>query len=276
MQFGIFLIPFLFFYGRRVFFEMKKEFGKDEVSLEAEKIFFFINPFFILFGKVEFFFLNLRNVKAFVTSWIEPQKKISWLPPPNKVFITRGFLKNGELIFYEKSKFPNSKLEVHNIELDNFNLDLAYPLQLFFFTKKGSLNLGKGHLKTELCFPKQGFLKIQDIKWSDLINHGGISIQGLGGEINLYANYKHNERKTLFRGIFGKKEKLDFDDTKSQRFAFQFWIPWNKEFYLPLDLGLYKLFYLIFKNTLVSGVIQIAVISILDLLNKTLKTDENN
>ena len=274
MNFGIFFLPLFCFFGKNIFLHLKKEFGKDEVELEVKKIFFFINPFYLFLGRVQIFFLKVWNSNIKVTSWIPSQEKISWLPPPSKIKIKRGSIRNANLIFLEKSKLPHSKIQINDIILLNSNFDLAYPTQIFFFSKYMDLKIGTGTVKTELCFPNQGFLKIKNVKWSDLINLGGISIQGLGGEIDLHANYKNFENTTLLRGVFGKKEKLEIshNESKNQRFAFEFSIEWEK-FHLPLDLGIYNLIYMIFKNTIMTGILKVTLFPILDFLEKIIKHD---
>lgn len=274
MDFGIFFLPLFFFYGKKVSFQLKREFGRDEVELGILKISFFVNPLSLLLGKIQILLLKIENLDGKITSWIPSQEKIAWLPSPGKIKILKGSLQKGNLIFLEQSKLPNSKIHMKEITFINANLDLAYPTQIFFFSQYGHLKIGNGTIKTELCLPEQGFLKISEVKWSDLVNIGGVSIQGLGGEINLHANYKNLGATTILRGVFGKKAQLN-NDTKNQRFAFKLSIEWEK-FRLPLDLGIYNLIYMIFKNTIMSGVLQVTVIPILDLLEKIIKNDKKN
>lgn len=259
-RYGFFILPLFYYQGSDIHFQIKREFGIDEMDFEIKKLSFWINPFLLFLGKLEIRRAKIKGFKGKYVSRIPPKDKIKWLPPSGRVFLKNSSLENGELLIEDKVVISQTKILLRDINIYKTSFDLAYPVHLFFFTKNASCNLGSGFIKTELIFPNHGFLKVSGITWGEFINIGGMTLQPLVATVELHADYKHLPGKTDIRGIFGKKAKLkeeNINDT-NERFAFQFSMNW-KDYRLPVDMALQKIIMLIFEGTIIGGVVHTAV-----------------
>jgi hypothetical protein len=275
-KYGFFVLPFFFYFARKLQLKVDKEFGKDEIELDIQKISFWINPFFLLIGKLQIRNLQIKGLKGKYINLIPSKEKINWLPQKGRFLLKNASLQNGELFIEDKVLISQPKILLKNINIYRTSFDLAYPVQLLFFSKSASCNLGSGYVKTELIFPNHGFFKISGLTLGEFLNVGGINLDPLSITVlELHADYKHFPDKTHIRGIFGKKAKMkeaNINDTK-ERFAFQFALSW-KDYRLPIDMAIQKLILLIFEGTVIKGVVNTTLNFIRDSILSIIRKEE--
>lgn len=253
---GIFFLPGFFFYGKNLHLVVEEAPSLDSANLKLGTVFFWLDPFSLLLGKIRIRNLLLSDFHIFYLNKIPSQKKIHLVPPPHKIKIT-GNLVNGSFDLEDKSRFPIYRLSLRDIQMQEFQLDPGFQLGLFFFAKKGHCKIGSGTLHTHLLSKNHGILRVSGVTIGEFTNLEVLPL--LSNNVELATEFKHKEGITEYRGVLGQNflpEEADKnpDLPKKRKVGFKFTIDWN-EYRLPLDLGVGLLLSQLAKGTSIGGVV---------------------
>ncbi len=255
-KFAVFFLPGFFFYGRNVHFLLEEAPEKDSMHFKAGTVFFWLNPFALLIGKIRIYKLYLNQFHIYYLNKIPSHKKLHLIPSFQKIKLY-GSLKKGSFDLEDRSRFPIYRLSLREIYMDDFELDLGFQLGLFFFAKKGQCKIGSGSLHTHLLSKNHGILRISGVTIGEFINLEGIPL--FQNQVELATEFRHSEGITDYRGVIGQnflpeEAEQNPDLPKKRKVGFQFSIQW-KDYKLPLDLGVKQLLSQMAGGTSIGGVV---------------------
>ena len=255
-SFGIFFLPGFFFYGKNLHLVLEEAPSLDSANLKMGTVFFWLDPFSLLLGKIRIRNLFLKDFHIFYLNKIPSDKKIHLVPPPHKIKIT-GNLENGSFDLEDRSRFPIYRLSLRDILMHEFQLDPGFQLGLFFFAKKGQCKIGSGTLHTHLLSKNHGILRVSGVTIGEFVNLEVLPL--LSNNVELATEFKHKEGITEYRGVLGQnflpeEAEKNPDLPKKRKVGFQFTIDWS-EYRLPLDLGVRLLLSQLAKGTNIGGVV---------------------
>ncbi len=256
-KFSIFIFPLFIFYGKNIHLILEEAPQKDSANIKIGELFFFLNPFYLLIGKVRIQNCNLKNFHIFFLNKIPSHQKIHLVPPREKIVIT-GNLFNGGFDLEDKARFPVYRLSLREIEMKNFYLDTGFQIGLFFQTEKGTCKIGSGILHTHLLSKNHGILRITGVTFGEFMSMEVLPI--LSNHVELATEFRHEAQKTSYRGVLGQNflpEEAETNPELVQRrkVGFRFEINWE-DYKLPMDIGIRTLLSSLAKGTSIGGVVK--------------------
>ena len=237
-----FIIPFFLFYAKDL--ELKTSgFNKtDIVKLKIKRIFFWMNPFYLLIGKVRIHNFLLIEPEMKYINRIPSIQKMKYMPPIGRVVLKSANLKKGFIEIEDRTVFPLYHSKIENIEIDNAQIDLGIPLRLIFDSEYAYCKIDSGDILAS-CENGKGSLQVQGVTWAKLANLDLISVGFLKNKIDLDVSFKHNKNKTEFEGTLGQinrnPNKQD-ESIEKKKIDYKFQVDWN-EYQMPFDLALKKM-----------------------------------
>ena len=271
-KFSIFLFPIFIFYGKNIHIIVEEDPLKDSANIKIGEIFFFLNPFYLLLGKLRINNFNMNDFHIFYLNKIPSDKKIHLVPTREKIIIT-GNLKNGSFDLEDRARFPVYRLSLREIDMKSFILDPGFQIGLFFHTQKGFCKIGSGNLHTLLLSKNHGILRITGVTVGEFMSMDVLPI--FSNNVELAIEFRHSSGKTSYRGVLGQnflpEEAVSNPELVERRkVGFRFEINWE-DFRLPMDIGIRILLSSLAKGTSLGGVVKETLGVIKSLLGEFLK-----
>lgn len=242
MPFSGFVIPFFLFYAKD--FELKTSgFNKtDIVKLKVKKIFFWINPFYLLIGKVRIQNFLLIEPEMKYINRIPSIQKMKFMPPIGRVILKSANLRKGFIEIEDRTVFPLYHSKIENIEIENAQIDLGIPLRLIFDSEYAYCKIDSGDILAS-CENNKGSLQVQGVTWAKLANLDLISVGFLKNKIDLDVSFSHTNNVTEFEGTIGqisRKPQKQNETIEKKKLDYKFQVNWV-DYQMPFDLALKKM-----------------------------------
>lgn len=243
-----FILPFFYFKATGVKFEFLGYNGSDKAVVEGDRISGWINPLGLMIGRIYIHSLNLTNFQLTYINRTSAYKKVKYLPAKNRLKIIHSSIIDSRIFIEDRTFMPVYKINLTEINVEDWNMDSGTPVNLLFLSKKGYCKIGSGELKIGLIDEKNGRLSLQGIKWSELAGLRVIPLPLLKNKIDLETDYHHHEKNTMeFLGRVGQLpagiiegNTADSTGPQGRKLNFRFTINWD-EYALPFDLAFRKL-----------------------------------
>ncbi|MCB1318603.1 MAG: hypothetical protein KDK34_00035, partial [Leptospiraceae bacterium] len=142
-----FLMPFLHFRARRFRFMIHGRADTDRVFFSADRVRFRLDPFFLLLGKLRIVGLQLFNPYLEYFNRVESFEKNRYLPPRHRLELKNLSIHNGIVYVKDETMTPVYRLEIGRIELENCDMDVGTPVDLFFRAERGEASIGSGRIE---------------------------------------------------------------------------------------------------------------------------------
>jgi len=242
MQLSGFIIPFFLFYAKD--FELRTSgFNKtDIVKLKVNRIFFWINPFYLFIGKVRIHNFILIEPEMKYINRIPSIQKMKYMPPIGRVVLKSANLRKGFIEIEDRTVFPLYHSKIENIEINNAQIDLGIPLRLIFDSEYAYCKIDSGDILSS-CENGKGSLQVQGVTWAKLANLDLISVGFLKNKIDLDVSFSHTKYKTEFEGTLGQINRnpaKQNETVEKKKLDYKFQVDWN-EYQMPFDLALKKM-----------------------------------
>ena len=263
---GGFFFPFFYFSARDFHFLYYGSLEQDRFYLEAKRIHFLINPFFLCIGRLRINRLYLKKPLLHYFNRQDSYKKKQIMPYPGRFQIKNMCVQKGFIYVEDDSIWPVYRLYMKNIEIYKMAVDLAVPVLMFFQIQNGYAQLAGGQLQIRRR-AKKGLISLQQANWRDIASlqnlpldpgkielrahfheyHKNFFIEGLAGSSKGYAQYLEELDRIENGGGDSKKLSQENHEKKSGGIKFKFQVhPQNYQ--TTLDLGLQKLIEEILEN----------------------------
>ncbi len=234
-------LPFFYFYARNFKLILPGGPGRDRVFFEARKLSFWIDPFFLLIGRLRI--VNLRLDLAFLDyrNRQESFLKNRILPRRHRVEVKNMMVHRGRVTVSDESRSPVYRLELNNIDLENADWDAGTPVDIFFRAARGSADIGSGRIEIGNS-AGTGFIRLWGVTWGELAAVGELPF--LGRKLALEAFHSGGSTGRHIHGTLGNFHSSNMDyvyrDGLSTPVSFAFDVDWS-DYQITLDLGLQKL-----------------------------------
>lgn len=258
-----FILPFLYFYAKEIRLEFTGYNMSDLFHLEAKKLSGWVNPFYLLIGRVR---LNSVVISDFTLQYlnrVSSYKKIRFLPKRGIFKIQNSRIENSKIFIEDRTMTPHYHLNLTNINVTGLNMDVGTPIDLIFRSEKGFCNIASGELTTELFLQKTGRITLKGITWGELAGLKIIPIKLLENKVDLKAEFFHENNDSM--QVSGELARIPKELTEDSsvinekgNFPFHFNVAWN-EYALPYDMAFRRLISQILKGILVRGVMSFAI-----------------
>ena len=271
MQSSGLILPFFIFYARDFEFKTSGFNKTDIVKLKAQKIFFWINPFYLIVGQIRISNFEITGMEMKYVNRIPSIQKIKYMPPEGKVIIPSANIRNGRIEIEDRTVFPLYKVTIENIDLENSNIDLGIPLKLIFDSEYAYCKIDSGDILSS-CENGEGSLQVQGVTWGKLINLDILPIGFLKNKIDLDVSFSHSKNSTTFIGTLGQidrnplKQETIIDPKKLN---YKFKIDWS-DYQMPFDLALRKMIYQLLNGLNYGGAFTITLSLIAESITKIL------
>jgi hypothetical protein len=265
------IFPFLFFYAQDLEVKTSGYNKTDIVKVKARRIYFWINPFLLLIGKIRINHFNITGLDIKYLNRIPSAQKIKYMPPEGKIIISSATIRKGIIDIEDRTVFPLYKVKIEDIDLENSRIDLGIPLRLIFASDYAYCKIDSGDILSS-CENGEGNLQVQGVTWGKLINLDILPIGFLKNKIDLDVSFKHEKNSTTFTGTLGQinrnpdKQELI---AEPKRLDYKFSINWS-DYKLPFDLGLKKMISQLLIGVNYGGALNITISIILENLSKIL------
>jgi hypothetical protein len=271
MQSSGLILPFFIFYARDFEFKTSGFNKTDIVKLKAKKIFFWINPFYLLVGKIRINHFQMLGMELKYINRIPSIQKLKYMPREGKVILPFANIRNGRIEIEDRTVFPLYRVTIENIDIENSNIDLGIPLKLIFDSEYAYCKIDSGDILSS-CENGEGSLQVQGVTWGKLINLDILPIGFLKNKIDLDVSFSHSKNSTTFIGTLGQidrnplKQETIIDPKKLN---YKFKIDWS-DYQMPFDLALRKMIYQLLNGLNYGGAFTITLSLIAESITKIL------
>ena len=213
-----FLFPPLYFSARDFRFLYRGTVERDRFYIEARRLRFWVNPFFLCFGRLRIHRLYLDKPLLHYFNRQDSYKKKQLLPKIGNFQIKNIGIRNGSLYVEDDTIWPVYRFYMKNIQCQKMSVDLGVPVHMFFQIQKGEAELAGGRLEIRKK-GKKGFIRLSQINWERITNLQKLPFAP--DKVELRAHFYEKNKSFLIYGLAGasmntlekikKLDSLDFD-----------------------------------------------------------------
>ena len=240
----VFLIPFVYFSAKDCRFLFYGSRNIDRVYLQAKRIRFVMNPFWLLLGRVRIYYFYSKKPLLHYFNRYPSHKKKELLPKKGIFSIQNAYIKGGNLFIEDETRWPIFRIHLRNIQINKMNVDISTSTYLFFQMKKGFANFNGGQIKIER-HGKKGLIQVSGVQWRSVTSLQSLPISS--NKLSLVARFRSNGNQSyVVHGNIGALKKMrenvkDLENEEKIRgMKFHFHMKEN-DFSTTLDLGLQEI-----------------------------------
>ncbi|MBE7438869.1 MAG: hypothetical protein HS115_10475 [Spirochaetales bacterium] len=250
-----FILPFLFFYARDLRFVLHGTVERDRAALALHRLHFYIHPLLLLIGRLVLRRLELYHPVLHYFNRQPSHEKTVYLPGRHRLEIQRGSVHGGHIYVVDESYSPPYIIELHEIELENADMDAGTPVDLLFRTGRGRARWGGGRLEIGQSGGR-GYLRLWGTSWAQIA--GRRDALFMQSKLGLLLEHEGGAEERSIQGVVGniaaRREESTLFDRANLRpeISFGFRFSWQ-ELQLPFDLGIQVLLGKMLETTSARG-----------------------
>jgi len=214
---------------------------KDRVYFECHNARFRIDLVFLFMGRLRIRDIHLEHPFLDYRNRMESYLKNDLLPGRHRIELKNLNIHRGRITVSDETRTPVYRLELKNIQLENADMDVATPVDVFFRAQRGEADIGSGKLEIGTS-ANIGYIRLRDVTWGEITAVGNAPF--MGSRLLLEAFHSGGSEKRAIQGSVGTLggQKTNYLEKGSMRntIYFSFEADWN-EYRITLDLGLQKL-----------------------------------
>jgi len=249
------ILPFFFFYARDFRFILHGNLERDRAAVFIKRVRFYIHPLLLLIGRLVLRKLDLEGPVLHYFNRQPSHEKTAYLPERHRLEIQRGTVHQGHLYVVDESYSPAYVIELHEIDLENADLDAGTPVDLLFRTGRGRARWGGGRLEIGQS-GSRGYLRLWGTSWSQIA--GRREALFMQSKIGLLLEHEGGTEERRIQGVVGniaaRREAGSLFDRANLRpeISFSFRFSWA-DLKLPFDLGIQVLIGKMLESTSARG-----------------------